>query len=151
MSLAVSSVLQPTAPDVIEDLTKYQTVMREGPQVPIVTEHLLHAGMYARTITLPPWTRLIGCHVKRPTTVITVGNGYVSVGRKMQLVRGYRVLPGSAGRKQAFLTKESPLIITAIFPTEAKTVEEAEREFTDEYELLLSHEQDLNTVLITGE
>lgn len=124
---------------------------REFAQVPIVTEHLLHAGMYARTITLPPWTRLIGCHVKRPTTVITVGNGLVSVGRNIQEVRGYRVLPGSAGRKQVFVTLDGPLIITAIFPTEAKTVEEAEREFTEEYDLLLSHEQDLNTVLITGE
>ena len=43
--------------------------------------------------------------------------------------------------KQIFISK-TPVIITMTFPTSAKTIEEAEREFTDEHELLLSRRQD---------
>ena len=82
--------------------------------------------------------------------VITVGSASVLVGKEWMDVEGYRVLPASANRKQAFRSRGA-FIITMLFPTDAKTVEEAEREFTDEFELLLSHRQDLNTVTITGE
>jgi hypothetical protein len=124
--------------------------MLETEQVPIVTDHVLHAGMYSRTITMPPYTPLVGALIKIPTLVITVGDGCVYVDGEWKIVRGYRVIPGCKGRKQAFFSI-GPLIITMIFPTSAKTVQEAEEEFTDEHELLLSRRQDLNTVTTTGE
>lgn len=109
-------------------------------QVPIKTDHVLHAGMYSRTITMPPGTPLVGALIKIPTIVITVGDGWVYVNGEWKEVKGYNVIPGSKGRKQAFYSTGA-LIITMIFPTCAKTVEEAEREFTDEHELLLSRRQ----------
>jgi hypothetical protein len=72
------------------------------------------------------------------------------VGEDWADVDGYGVLPAQAGRKQIFVSK-GPFIITMLFPTTAKTVEEAEEHFTDETHLLLSRKQDLNTVTITGE
>lgn len=110
------------------------------PQVKIKTDHVLHAGMYSRTITMPPGTPLVGALIKIPTIVITVGDGWVYVNGNWKQVRGYNVIPGCEGRKQAFYSL-GPLIITMIFPTCAKTVEEAEKEFTDEYMLLLSRRQ----------
>lgn len=152
MSLTVQTALPPTAPEVVEELELYQhEMMRGAEETPIFTEHLLHGGLYARTITLPPYTRLIGALMQVPTTVITVGEGLVSVGRDMQPVRGYKVIPGRAGRKQVFVTLGGPLIITMLFPTKAKTVEEAEAELTREAHLLLSRRQELNSVTITGE
>jgi hypothetical protein len=74
----------------------------------------------------------------------------VLVGDEWQCVDGYRVLPASAGRKQVFVSRGA-FLITMLFPTKAKSVEEAESEFTDETHLLLSRKQDLNTVVITGE
>ena len=107
--------------------------------------------MYSRTIIMPPETPLIGALIKIPTLVITVGSGKVFVNGKWQDVNGYQVIPGCAGRKQAFFSI-GPLIITMVFPTKARTVEEAEAEFTDEAHLLLSRRQDeMNTVTITGE
>jgi hypothetical protein len=121
---------------------------REQTEIP--TQHLLHAGMYARTITMPPGTILVGTLIKIPTTVIMVGTARVFMGMEWVKVEGYGVLPASAQRKQVFVS-ESAFIITMIFPTNATTVREAEDEFTSEGDLLLSRRQQNNAVLITGE
>lgn len=142
--------LLPTTLAEVEKLTALQERMIPLPQAPIHTDHVLHAGMYSRTITMPPNCPLVGALIKIPTLVITVGDGFVYVNGHWKEVRGYQVVPGCKGRKQAFYSV-GPLIITMIFATQARTVEEAEREFTDEHELLLSRRQDLNTVVITGE
>jgi hypothetical protein len=142
--------LPPTAPDVLEKVIAAQDICLRREQVPIKTDHVIHAGMYARTITMPPNVLLVGTLIKRPTTVITVGSAKILVGQDWADVDGYQVLPGSAHRKQIFFSRGS-FIVTMIFPTSAKTVEEAEKEFTDETELLLSRRQDLNTITITGE
>jgi hypothetical protein len=99
---------------------------------------------------MPPGVVLMGALIKRPTLVIVVGTAHVYVGDKWERLAGYKVLPASANRKQIFVSV-SPVVITMIFPTSAKTVEEAEAEFTDEAELLLSRRQDCNTVTVTGE
>lgn len=142
--------LLPTAPEVLAKLENAQAACLKRDQVPIRTDHVIHAGVYARTITMPPQTALIGVMIKRPTLVITVGSGRALVGNDWADVDGYNVLPGSARRKQLFVSR-GPLIITMIFATAAKTVEDAESEFTDEAADLLSRRQDLNTVVITGE
>lgn len=142
--------LPPTAPDVLEKLFKVQEKLLDIEHVPIKTDHVIHAGMYSRTITVPPGVLLIGALIKLATVVITVGSAWVLVGQDWAEVDGYQVLPGSANRKQMVVSR-GPLIVTMIFPTSAKTVEEAEAEFTDETDLLLSRKQDLNSVIITGE
>ena len=152
MSLTVQvPVLPPTAPQVIDKLVTVQTAMMGEEQVPIYTEHLIHGGMYSRTITMPPDVRLMGALIKIPTTVIVVGTAKVLLGAEWVEVSGYAVLPASANRKQVFRSI-GPVIITMMFPTQAQTVEEAEREFTDEAGILLSRRQEeMNAVRITGE
>jgi hypothetical protein len=143
-------VLPPTAPGIIRKLCEVQLVEMGKEQLPLYTEHLIHAGMYSRTVTMPPNARLIGALIKIPTMVIVVGCASVLVGAEKVEINGYAVLPASAGRKQVFESK-GPVIITMIFPTQAKTVQDAEVEFTDEAELLLSRRQDLNKITITEE
>jgi len=149
ISVAVPLV-PPTAPEFIRKLCEVQLVEMEKEQLPIYTEHVIHAGMYSRTVTMPPNSRLIGALIKIPTMVIVVGCASVLVGAEKVEIQGYAVLPASAGRKQVFESK-GPVIITMIFPTKARTIEEAEMEFTSECELLLSRRQDLNSVIITEE
>lgn len=143
--ITTETSLSPTSPEVLAILGETQLSMMREPQAAIQTDHVFHAGMYSRTITMPPFTKLIGALIKIPTLVITVGDGAVYVDGQWKAVRGYQVIPGCAGRKQAFFSV-GPLLITMIFPTQAKTVEDAEREFTEEYELLLSRRQDFSTV-----
>ncbi len=107
------------------------------PQLDIPTEHVFHGGMYARTIKIPPHAILTGTLIKVPTLFIV--NGDVVIGMEDRAVRvaGHAVLCGQAGRKQVVQTI-GQTFITMIFPTEAKTVEAVEAEFTDETELLAS-------------
>lgn len=142
--------LPATTKDVLDKLYAAQDKMLQYPQMLIMTEHVLHAGIYSRTVTLPPTTAIVGVLIKRSTLVITVGSGFVLVGQDWAKVDGYQILPASANRKQAFVSR-GPLIITMLFPSAAKTVREAEEEFTDETDDLLSRRQDLNSVVITGE
>lgn len=132
-------------------LTTIQMAKFDEAQLPIYTEHVIHGGMYVRTITLPPHAWIIGALVKIPTLVTVIGAAEVTFGEEIVEVKGYAILPASANRKQFFKTGASPVIISMAFPTKAKTVEEAEKEFTDEAELLLSRRQDLNAAVITGE
>ena len=119
------------------------------PQVAVETDHLFHAGMYARTIHVPAGMVLTGALIRVPTIVIVSGDCTAYVGEEAIDLVGYHVLAGGAGRKQVFLTR-ADTDITMIFPTSAGSVEDAEAEFTDETGLLMSRRhQDLNRVRIT--
>lgn len=119
------------------------------PQIEIATEHVIHGGMYARTIMIPKGTILTGALIKLATLLIVSGDADVYIGGEAIELRGYSVLPASAGRKQLFVTG-TDTHLTMIFPTTAKTVAEAERQFTDEYEKLFSAMAP-NRTTITGE
>lgn len=119
-------------------------------QVEFPTEHLLHGGMYARTLRMRAEQILTGALLKIATTLVVSGDCTVFIGEEAIELRGYTVLPGSAGRKQVFVS-HTDVSMTMFFPTQAKTVAEAEREFTDEYALLMTNRQDSVTTLITGE
>lgn len=107
------------------------------PQVEIPTEHVFHAGMYARTIRIPAGTVLTGALMKIPTILIVQGEAKIFVDGDWYAVNGYTVLTGAAGRKQMFAAA-TDVEMTMIFTTPATTVDEAEREFTDEFESLMS-------------
>lgn len=139
--LAISS-MSITDVEVVRTLALHD-LQRE--QVQIATHHTIHAGMYARTITIPAGVRLTGALIKRATMLIVNGDVDTNVGR----VCGYHVIAASARRKQAFLA-HSDTQITMIFPTNAKTAEEAEAEFTNEADMLFSRHGE-NFITITGE
>lgn len=147
---ATIPILPPTDAETMERIFRAEDVSRLFGQVSIHTDHLIHAGMYARTVTMPAHTALIGVHIKIPTVVITVGKARVLIGSDWAEVDGYQVLPASADRKQIFVSL-TPFVITMMFPTDAKTVEEAEAAFTDDADSLLSRWQGFNVVNVTGE
>lgn len=119
-------------------------------QVDLPTGNLIHGGMYARTLFMPAGTVLTGALLKVPTVLIVSGDCAVFIGEETIELRGYTVLPGSAGRKQIFYA-HTDLNMTMLFPTDATTVDRCEREFTDEYELLMTNRMTSVTTLITGE
>jgi hypothetical protein len=144
--------IQPMTPGAIARVTELEQVILAHPQVRIHTQHVLHAGMYARTIVIPAGVALTGALVKRTTMLVISGDVFVSRGDEEGLrITGSVVLPASAGRKQAFVAY-ADTTVTMTFPTIAKTVEEAEAEFTDNTDMLMSRrDPDLNTIIITGE
>src|SRR5882757_6176714 len=63
------------------------------------THHLLHGGMYHRTLITPPRTLIIGAIIKRPSVLSTYGDILVYIGNGTVEVSGYNILPASAGRR----------------------------------------------------
>jgi hypothetical protein len=136
--------------DALRDkLTRIQNEILEKPQIEVNTEHIIHGGMYVRTIRLAPEVVLVGALVKVSTVLIVNGKTEVFTGESWIELDGYHVIPARAGRKQIFVTREETSI-TMIFRTDAKTVEQAEEEFTSEAEALMSRKNENDTVLVTG-
>lgn len=117
----------------------------------IATDHVLHAGLYARTICIPAGVVLTGAFIKVPTLLVFVGHATVNFGDGGDALRGHHVIAASAGRKQVFVAHEDTYL-TMVFPTEAKSVSEAEEQFTNEADLLFSRQPGaINRITITGE
>jgi hypothetical protein len=121
----------------MELLRKAGALIQSCPQIDIPTEHLLHGGMYARTIRVPAGTVLEGAEIKIPTLLVVHGYAQFRLERGDLVVNGFGVLAGSAGRK-TIMWAQSDVEMTMVFPTQAETVDEAEREFTDDFERLMS-------------
>ena len=135
----------------IDKVRQLESAVLSVPQVKIATDHLIHAGMYSRTIMVPAGVVLTGSLMKIATILILSGDFLLFAGEKAVELHGYNVLAGSPHRKQAGIAITDTWV-TMIFPTDVKTVEEAEAEFTDETDLLFSRYEDaLNNVRITGE
>ena len=132
--------LPTSPPEMVAKVTALEKIIQERPQVEIRTEHTFHAGMYARTVRVPAGVVFTSVLIKRATLLILNGVCDILAGSQGRRMEGYHVLSAAAGRKQVYISR-SNLELTMIFPTEAKTVEEAEAEFTDEADILLSRKQ----------
>lgn len=137
------------APDAVDKVRELENQLLQAPQVDIETRHVLHGGMYARTIRIPAGVMLTGALIKLPTVLVLSGRATVYIGDGTIELEGHHVIPASAGRKQAFLA-HADTDLTMLFPTRATTIEEAEAEFTDEADRLMSRFCG-NDICITGE
>lgn len=151
-SLSIHSLLL-IAPsqEILERLTSVGDELRLRPQLQPRTDHVIHGGMYIRTLHLPANVDMMGSLILKATVLIVCGSCSMLAGDERVELNGYNVLLGCAGRKQLFTTR-SPVVMTMIFPTSARTVKEAENEVFGEADLLQSR-QDASgdTVIITGE
>jgi len=138
------------SPQMLAVVNEAEHAVGRLPQIAIATEHLFHGGMYARTVRIPAQSVITGTLLNIPTILIIHGNAKVLTNAGWIEIEGYAVLPGSAGRKQAFVAL-STVEMTMVFPTQAKTVEDAERECTDEFEKLISRRSDSDIVVVTEE
>lgn len=132
----------------VRELEKY---ILECPQTEIPTQHIFHAGLYARTIKIPAGVVLTGALIKIATFLVISGHCIIYVGEESFERKGYYPFAASANRKQAFVAIEDTYL-TMVFPTDTKTVDEAERQFTDEFNCLSSRYDDaVNEIIVTGE
>jgi hypothetical protein len=140
--------INPTGMAKIQDMT---TIIRKAGSEKFKTKHLVHGGVYTRTVIVPTHTLFTGVLLKVPTTLIVVGKISIYVGEKTILLRGYNVLPGSADRQCAFYT-HSTVGMSMSLATTATSVEEIQKEFTDETHLLVPLENtDEHEIVVTGE
>ena len=135
----------------VDRVYELQASLSHLPKIDITTHHVLHAGMYSRTVTIQPGSLIVGVLIKVPTTLVINGDVSVYLGDQTLRLTGYNVLPASAHRKQAFFA-HTETSITMSFVTDATSIEQAEDQFTDEAGALVSrHEDAINEIIITGE
>lgn len=135
----------------IDNVRQLEAAVLKVPQTKIPTDHVFHAGVYARTIMIPAGVVLTGALIKKATLLILSGDAVVYVGDNAKEVLGYHVFAASANRKQAFVAR-SDTYLTMVFATDLQTVDEVEDAFTDEAEFLFSRKEDaVNNILVTGE
>lgn len=121
------------------------------PQVNIATSHVLHAGMYARTVMIPAGVLITGALIKIATVLIVSGHVRVFLDDETVEINGHRVFAASAHRKQAFVAL-TDTYLTMIFKSDAYNHQQAEDQFTDEPDILMSRKDNaINSVLVTGE
>lgn len=137
------------AVDRVRELEKATGAM---PQAEISTHHVLHGGLYARTVMIPAGVVITGALIEVATLLILDGDCTVGLGDgRVEHFEGRHVLPASAHRKQAFLARRDTHL-TMVFATNAQSVEEAEDEFTREADRLMSRQPNhANTIIVTGE
>ena len=121
----------------IREALKEELVANPDAEVEIPCEQHLHAGFYSRTIFIPKDTVAVGVTILKDTQLVISGHVLMNDGTHVVEIDGYRVLECKAGRAQIARTFEDTYM-TMSFATDAKTVREAEDEFTDEPEQLLT-------------
>jgi len=150
-ALATNNRIAVMSESAIEKVRLVQDAMLELPQVDLPVHHILHGGLYSRSLVIPAGVAIAGAFIQVPTTLVVSGNVTVYANDQAYEIDGYQVLVASAGRKQVFVA-HADTNMTMTFATDAKTVEDAENEFTSEPELLASRRhENLNTTIITGE
>lgn len=117
-----------------------ETMILSLPQVDIDHTHTLHDGVYTRTIFMAAGVILTGALIKIPTTLIISGHVVAYFGDTTLTVAGYKVIKAEARRKTAFVAIGDTWL-TMLFATEAQTIEEAEEQFTDEYDRLMTRRE----------
>ena len=145
----LGNTIPATTQESIEKVIAIENRLRQHEQAKISTEHIFHAGMYIRTVRLVPNTVFVGTLMKIPTIFIINGICDLLVGDEWVRLEGYNVIPGNAWRKQICIAR-SAVEITMIFTSNAETVEDAEAQFTDEVDNLLSRTQHDDIIVFTG-
>lgn len=121
----------------IQAVRALESALLASPQVNVPIEHSLHAGVYARTARIPAGAVVTGAEIKVATVLVLSGDATVYTGDGEIRLTGYHVIEADAGRKSAFLA-HADTALTMLFASRARSVDEAEREFTDEFDALAS-------------
>lgn len=121
-------VMQPALDAVLrleKDLLKF-------PQIYLETSHVVHGGMYVRTIFIPAGTVLTGALTEMDNVCVMYGDITVTVNDgEARRLTGFHVLSATSGAKRAGVT-HADTWWTTIIPTDLTDIEAIENEMTGE-------------------
>jgi hypothetical protein len=119
----------------LEQARSIEGALRLLPQIEIETRHLIHGSMYARTIFIPAGTALTGVLTKTDNICVVYGDISVTTDVGVQRLTGFNVLPATKGYKRVGYA-HADTFWTMLIQTDGATLEEAEKDLTDEVDLL---------------
>lgn len=140
-SLARADTLPVTKGEALRRTFEAEAYMLSQPQVDIETLQVLHAGIYSRTVLIPAGVALTGALIKIPTVLTIVGDMFLTAGDKTIEVDRFACFKCPAGRKQIMVAK-TDCYVTMAFASDSKNEREAEEEFTDEVDKLMSRKKE---------
>lgn len=111
-------------------------VTLQGVDINFDTEHFLHGGIYSRTIHIPAAFMLCGSLIRVKTILTVSGDMQMYNGESWTRLHGYNVLACNDHRRGMGFA-QALTHVTMLYATQAKTVKEAEKEFTHEWEHLM--------------
>lgn len=136
-NLQPKTTIPPMKQGDIDKVRELEDFLLSFPQVDLVHTHTLHGCVYTRTVFLPAETIITGAHIIVPTTLIVSGKVVAYFGDRSVTIEGYEVFTAAPGRKVGFAAV-ADTYLTMIYATDAMTVEEAENQFTDESDRLMT-------------
>lgn len=135
--------------EAIAKAREFEEILKQAPQLTFETEHVIHAGMYARTMMLPAGHALVGALLKVPTILVVHGDCIGYIGGEIVHLSGHCVFAASAKRKQVFVAKTDTWL-TMLLTTNLTDVYDIEEYFTDEADALASRKDcNANSIIIT--
>lgn len=117
-----------------------QYLLANEPQINLQYQHVLHAGVYDRTVLIPAGLIITGAPVKIETVLTIAGDVIIGLDGDEKRITGFAKIRAAAHRMGVF-TAITDTFISMSFATDAKTVAEAEAQFTDEAHRLASRRQ----------
>ena len=134
-------MMEPTLPAALVGMPDPEAVrcleahLLEQPQVDLGTQHLIHGGLYARTIFIPAGTVLTGALTMADNVCVVCGDITVTTDEGPQRLSGYHVLPARAGSKRVGVT-HADTWWTTLIPTPLTEVAAIEEAMTPEADRL---------------
>lgn len=115
----------------VEAVRELESVILQCPQVDMPTEHIIHAGVSARTVFIPAGTVLTGALTNLDNICVVFGDITVTTDDGPTRLTGFNVLPAKSGVKRAGVTHADTWWCT-LHRTEQASVEDVEDEMTNE-------------------
>ena len=112
------------------------------PQIDAQTTHLIHGGMYARTIFIPAGSVLTGATTNLNNICIVSGDITVTTDKGMKRLIGYTLIPANSGYKRAGFA-HADTYWTTLFATELTDVREIEDVITDDSDQIQTRRQNI--------
>jgi hypothetical protein len=98
-------------------------ILRNAPQVKIITTHELHNGRYARTVYLPKGCVLIGLEHKTDHINLVLGDITVTTTDGLRRLTGLHAFPVKAGHRRSGLVHEDTIWTTICQTTKTELSE----------------------------
>ena len=119
------------------------------PQVDLGTQHLIHGGIYARTVLIPADTVITGALMAVDNVCVMCGDITVTTDAGTQRLTGFHVLPAIAGFKRVGVA-HADTWWTTLIPTQLTNTHDIEDAATHEASSLQSRRLELDAVSLRG-
>lgn len=114
-----------------DKVTNLAKAMAEMPQVELQTDHYFADGMYARVVTRPAGTIIVGkVHKKEHFYIVASGCVDVTVGDEVKRIHGPSIIVSQPGTQRAVFAVEDSVCLT-VHRTDKHDLDEIEDELVE--------------------